>query len=321
MFERWPAALAAALALFVAAAAAPSSAGDEIVLSQYGIAAITLPFAVALDRGYFKEQGLEIDGFISSNGGGSSVRNMIASGMPFSELGLPAAIAAVHQGIPLKIVYAAVNDMGETSWVVKQDSPVKTIADMKGRKMGYIGPQSATEVIAHLSLQRAGIAQSVQFVPTGGQGGAETALDSGAVDAIPLSDPVLTQTANKYRVLFHITDLFPQLCNQVGVVNADWAKAHPDTVRKLILARREAVDFIYAHPNDAAKVYARVWKSDDALAQATLAKLVKYKYWSDGTINAKAMDNMMEGIKLIDDPSTVADWRSITDSSYLPKRR
>jgi len=192
---------------------------------------------------------------------------------------------------------------------------------MKGRKMGYIGPQSATEVIAHLALQRAGIAQNVEFVPTGGQGGAETALDSGAVDAIPLSDPVLTQTAGKYRVLFHITDLFPQLCNQVGVVNADWAKTHPEVVRKLIVARKEAVDFIYAHPDDAAKVYARIWKSDDALAQATLAKLIKYKYWSDGTINAKAMDNMMDGIKLIDDPSTVVDWRTITDTSYLPKRR
>lgn len=321
MFERWPAALGAALLFCITCTAAPVRAGDEIVLSQYGIAAITLPYAVALDRGYFKEQGLDIDGFISSNGGGTSVRNMIASGMPFSELGLPAAIAAVREGIPLKIIYAAVNDMGETSWVVRKDSPVKTLADMKGRKMGYIGPQSATEVIAHLALQRAGIASSVQFVPTGGQGGAETAIDSGAVDAIPLSDPVLTQTASKYRVLFHITDLFPQLCNQVGVVNADWAKSHADTVRKLILARREAVQFIYAHPDDAAKVYGKVWKSDDALARTTLAKLIRYKYWSDGSISPKAMDNMMDGIKLIDDPSTVVDWRTITDTSYLPKGR
>lgn len=320
MLGRWLAALTASL-LCIASWAAPASAGDKIVLSQYGIAAITLPYAIALERGYFKDQGLDIDGFISSNGGGTSVRNMLANGLPFSELGLPAAIAAVHEEIPLKIVYAAVNNMGETSWVVKKDSPVKTIADMKGRKMGYIGPQSATEVVAHLVLQRAGIANSVEFVPTGGQGGAETALDSGAVDAIPLSDPVLTQTANKYRVLFHITDVFPDLCNQVGVVTAEYAAAHPDTVRKLIAARKLAVDFIYQHPDDAAKVYARIWKSDDALARGTLAMLIKYKYWSDGHFTPRAMNNMMDGVKLIDDPSTVVDWRSITDQSFLPKGR
>ena len=320
MLGKLPAVIAGVL-LLCAAWGTPSSAGDQIVLSQYGIAAITLPFAVALDRGFFKKQGLDIDGFISSNGGGNSIRNMMANGLPFSELGLPAAMAAVRENIPLKIVYAAVNDMGETSWVVKKDSPVKSIADMKGRKMGYIGPQSATEVVAHLVLQRAGIAQSVEFVPTGGQGGAETALDSGAVDAIPLSDPVLTQTAGKYRVLFHITDVLPQLCNQVGVVTADYAKAHPDTIRKLIAARKEAVDFIYAHPDAAAKVYARIWKSDDAPARETIAKLIKYRYWSDGTFSPKAMDNMMEGIKLISDSATVVDWRTITDMQFVSSKR
>jgi NitT/TauT family transport system substrate-binding protein len=306
-----------AAVLFCSTWATPSRAGDQIVLSQYGIAAITLPFAIAQDRGFFKKQGLDIDGFISSNGGGNSIRNMMANGLPFSELGLPAAVAAVRENIPLKIIYAAVNDMGETSWVVKNDSPVKTIADMKGRKMGYIGPQSATEVVAHLVLQRAGIAQTVEFVPTGGQGGAETALDSGAVDAIPLSDPVLTQTAAKYRVLFHISDVLQQLCNQVGVVTADYAKAHPDTIRKLIAARKEAVQFIYAHPDDAAKVYARIWKSEEGPARDTIAKLIRYRYWSDGSFNAKAMDNMMEGIKLISDSAPVPDWRTMTDMQFV----
>ena len=52
----------------------------------------------------------------------------------------------------------------------------------------------------------------------------------------------------------------------------------------------------------------------------TLAELIKYHYWSDGSFTPKAMDNMMDGIKLIDDPATVVDWRSITDTSFLPKR-
>ena len=319
MIRRHAAVAAGVLAL--AAFARPAVAADKIVLAQYGIAATTVPFAVMLDRGLFKKYGLDVDGFIGSNGGGTTIRNMMANGMPFSEVGTPAVLAAVHEGIDLTIVYASTNNMGETSWVVKKDAPIKTIADLRGKKVGYIGPQSATEVASRLIMQRHGLATSVQFVPTGGQGGAETALDTGAVDAIPLSDPVLTQTANKYRVLFRVTEELPNFTNGVGVVMTAYAKAHPDVVRRIIAARKEAVDFIYAHPDETAKIYAQVWKSDDATARATIAKLSRIKFWSPGPFNDRSMDTLEEGYKLVvDDPQQVPDWRKITDTSYLPKR-
>ena len=146
------------------------------------------------------------------------------------------------EGIDLTIVYAATNNMGETSWVVRKDSPIKTIADLRGKKIGYIGPQSATEVASHLIMQRHGLLASVTFVPTGAQGGAETALDSGAVDTIPLSDPVLTQTANKYRVLFRVTQELPNFTNGVGVVKTAYAKANPTFTFKAGLVEGRAID-------------------------------------------------------------------------------
>jgi NitT/TauT family transport system substrate-binding protein len=318
VIRSWCAALAALLLFTTPSRPLPAA---EIVLAQYGIAATTVPFAVMLERGLFKKYGLDVDGFIGSNGGGTTIRNMLANGMPFSEVGTPAVLAAVHQGIELTIVYAATNNMGETSWVVRKDSPIKTIADLRGKNVGYIGPQSATEVASRLIMQRHGLAASVKFVPTGGQGGAETALDSGAVDAIPLSDPVLTQTANKYRVLFRVTDELPNFTNGVGVVKTAYAKSNPDELRRLLAARKEAVDFIYAHPDEAAKVYAKVWKSDDATARQTLAKLTGIHFWSTGAPNPKSMDTLEEGYKLVaDDPAGVVDWRKITDTSFLPKR-
>ena len=97
------------------------------------IAATTVPFAVMMERGLFKKYGLDIDGFIGSNGGGTTIRNMLANGLPFSEVGTPSVFAAIHEGIELTIVYASTNNMGETSWVVRKDSPIKTIADLRGK--------------------------------------------------------------------------------------------------------------------------------------------------------------------------------------------
>lgn len=313
-------ALAVALVWACGTFARPAAAA-EIVLAQYGIAATTVPFAVMMERGLFKKYGLDIDGFIGSNGGGTTIRNMLANGMPFSEMGTPAVFAAIHEGIELTIVYASTNNMGETSWVVRKDSPIKTIADLRGKKVGYIGPQSATEVASRLIMQRHGLAASVQFVPTGAQGGAETALDSGAVDPIPLSDPVLTQTANKYRVLFRVTEELPNFTNGVGVVKTAYAKANPDELRRLIAARKEAVDFIYAHPDETAKVYAKVWRCDEATARQTLATLTRIHFGSAGPFNPRSMDAVVEGYKLVvPDPAGVPDWRTISDTSFLPKR-
>ena len=82
---------AAALAASVVSLS-PAQA-ERVTVSQYGILVPTLPYAVALEKGFFKEEGLDIDGIIGSHGGGTSVRNMLASDLPVAEMALPAAIA------------------------------------------------------------------------------------------------------------------------------------------------------------------------------------------------------------------------------------
>ncbi len=70
---------------------------------MYGV-----PFAVALEKGYFKEAGVDVTGFITSEGGGTTVRNAMASEIPYGEVALPAAISAVKQGVDLTIVHGGV---------------------------------------------------------------------------------------------------------------------------------------------------------------------------------------------------------------------
>ena len=86
-----------ALAVMVVAglATAPLRASDRIVITQYGTVLSSLPWAVALTRGFLKERALDIDGFIGSNGGGTTIRNMVASHIPFAEVATSAAIAGV----------------------------------------------------------------------------------------------------------------------------------------------------------------------------------------------------------------------------------
>lgn len=292
----------------------PARASDRFTVAQYGISSATFPWAVALQEGYLKQQGLDVDGFIGSNGGGTSIRNMLASSVPFAEVSLPAVVAAIKSGLKLKIIYSAVNNMGGTCWVVRKDSPLKSIADLKGHKAGFNQPQSATEMALRMVLQRAGLDKSVQTIATGGSGNGLTAVDAGGIDAAP--QPEL-EVPDKYRVLFSVTKYVPNLVWQVGITTDEFAATHPDTIRKLIAARRRAVEFIYAHPLDAAKIYSSVWGVSETDADAIVAANVKLRFWSDGDFDMSGVREMVSGMKLVGLMDDSVDIPASIDKSYL----
>src|SRR5215470_14220848 len=117
---------AAALALL---AQIPVAHADEISVTQWGQSLYGAPFAVGIDKGLFKKAGIDITGVIGSGGGGTTVRNVLASQTPYGEVALPAALAAAQQGIDLVIVNVGTHTVAESTLVTMPDSKVKTIND------------------------------------------------------------------------------------------------------------------------------------------------------------------------------------------------
>src|SRR5690349_15995878 len=96
--------LLAAAWLAAMLAGAPAGKAEEIVVSNYGVSANGMPFAVAMEKGYFKEEGANVTGILSSAGGGTTLRNMLAGNAPYAEVNPNAVIAAVQQGADIKFI-------------------------------------------------------------------------------------------------------------------------------------------------------------------------------------------------------------------------
>ena len=100
-----------------------SAAAEEIAVGNYGVSANGMPFGVALAKGYFKEEGLNITGLISSAGGGTSLRNMLAGGgVPYGEVNPGVVVSAILAGADLKIISDNVLTVAEFVWAVKPES-------------------------------------------------------------------------------------------------------------------------------------------------------------------------------------------------------
>jgi NitT/TauT family transport system substrate-binding protein len=250
---------------------------------------------------------------------------MLGGNLAYGEINPTATVIAIQQGADLKIVSDNVQTVAEFIWAVKPDSPIKTAADLKGRKIGYTNPRSTSQALAILVLEKAGLKpDDAELVKTGGFGEGIVALDLGAVDITPIPEPLWSKNKDKYRAVVRASELLPPLDNVVGVTTGKAAASRGDFIRAVIRARRQAVDYMYANPDESGDIIAKAYNLEPAVARAALRNLLEshtasgVKYWSGGEINLKAMNEMMRAQKIVgalkDDPN----WGKIIDESFLP---
>jgi NitT/TauT family transport system substrate-binding protein len=312
-------AIATAITLLLAGAAGPAAA-YKLAVSQYGRVTATLPWAVATEKGYFTEAGISIDQIIAGMGGGTTLRNMLASDLPYGEVATSAALAAIRAGQDIVIVNTASSHIGEIALVANPKSSIHKVQDLAGKKAGFTNPKSTSDLLLRLALKEAGMAGKVEAVATGGFGGGLTALETGGIDAAPLIDPILTLQPERYRVIFSFADLIPRMTWLVGVATRKFAKENPELLRKLIQIHRRAVDDIYANHDDAIRIYAKVWNTDPAQVAKYFPKYFTYPgEWSRGGFDKPALEKMSEGLQLVGDIDKPVDWSKVIDQQFLPK--
>jgi NitT/TauT family transport system substrate-binding protein len=309
-----------ALALLVCGAHA-----EELVVSNYAVSANGMPFGVAMAKGYFKEEGLNITGLISSAGGGTTLRNMLAGGgSPYGEVNPVAVVSAVLAGADLKIVSDNVLTVAEFVWAVKPDSPIKTLKDLKGKKIGYTNPRSTSQALDNLLLEQAGYKQSdVELVKTGGFGEGVAALEAGQVDMVPITEPLWSKYKGKFRAVIAASDVLPPLDNVVGVTTVEMAEKKGDFIRAVIRARRKAVAFMRDHPDEAADIVAKQYNIDKDVAKSAILNLTKsttqgVPYWGEGDIHLSGLKRMIEAQKKVGAINGDVDYDKLIDTRFLP---
>jgi NitT/TauT family transport system substrate-binding protein len=314
-------------AALLAAFAGLSTGGsaEELAIGNYGVSANGMPFGVALVKGYFKDEGLNITGLISSAGGGTSLRNMLAGGgVPYGEVNPGVIVSAILAGADLRIVSDNVLTVAEFVWAVKQDSPIKTIKDLKGKKIGYTNPRSTSQALANMLLLAAGYKpEDAELVKTGGFGEGVAALESGQVDIVPITEPLWSKYKNKYRAVIVASDVLPPLDNVVGVATVEMLEKKGDFIRAVIRARRKAVIFMREHPDEAAEIVAKQYNITVDEARSSVRNLTTSKtrgvpYWGEGEIHLDGLKRMIEAQRSVGAINGEVDYSKIIDTRFLP---
>ncbi len=152
-----------------------------------------LPLTIAESLGYFKAEGLDLT-IADFAGGSRALQAMIGGSADVVSGAFEHTINMQVKGQRLRAFVL----QGRAPQIVLGVNPktmpnFKTVADLKGKKLGVTAPGSSTNVLANFVLAKAGLKPGdVSIIGVGAGSGAVAAMRTGQIDAISNLDPVIT---------------------------------------------------------------------------------------------------------------------------------
>lgn len=152
-----------------------------------------LPLTIAEQLGYFKDEGLDLT-IVDFAGGSRALQAVVGGSADVVSGAFEHTLNMQFKGQPMRAFVL----QGLAPQIVLGVNPktmpnFKSVADLKGKKIGVTAPGSSTNVLVNFVLAKAGLKPSdVSIVGVGASNGAVAAMRAGQIDAISNLDPVIT---------------------------------------------------------------------------------------------------------------------------------
>jgi len=182
---------AVAVASSLAATAAIAQPLDVVKIGwPAGFASNMAHLTFGKELGLFKDENLDYE-VVSMQGTYPVIQQILSGGFDTGYVGVETVVNALQPGatpLPLKFVF---NYTRQSIWeiVVPEASPIKTLADLKGKTIGIAGPTFGNVPVTKAALGAVGIQPNqFTFFTVGSGGPAFRAMTTGQVDALNLWD-------------------------------------------------------------------------------------------------------------------------------------
>jgi NitT/TauT family transport system substrate-binding protein len=270
-----------------------------------------LPLTIAERKGFFKEQGLEVE--INDFGGGAkSLQALIGGSVDVVTGAYEHTIRMQAKGQDV----VAVTELGRFPAIViaaKKDKAgqIKSAADFKGLKIGVTAPGSSTALTAQYAMVKAGLKPSdAAIIGVGSGASAVAAMKKGEIDVISHLDPVIakleadgdiqilvdTRTEAGTRALFGGSNPAATL-----YMKKDFIDGNPQTVQRLVNAFVKTLKWLQtAKPEDiAATVPEEYYLGDKPLYLKAVQNSLE-SYSRDGIVQMTGMQSVLDMLRQLD---------------------
>jgi len=214
-----------------------------------------LPAFVALEKGFYQQEGLSIEVSGIFKAGPELMSGFTSDSLDVAYVGLSPAIVAVANKTAQVKVIAQVNKNG-SAIVVRKDAPFKNIIDLKGKVFAIPGHSTIQDFLVRKALSNCKLNKNVINIITIKPPEMISVLSSKQIDAFIAWEPYpsMAITKNLGKVLIYSKDIWNDHPCCVLVVSTKFMKNNPSEVNSLLKAHLKSIKYIEENVMEAVNI-------------------------------------------------------------------
>jgi NitT/TauT family transport system substrate-binding protein len=298
----------------VASAQGPAPERKKITIAVGGVPnqIDKLPYAIALNKNFFTQEGLEVES-VSFGSGAKGLQALVGGGADATQGAYEHTIRMQTKGIDLTCLGVFARYSGNVLMVAKSKAnEIKSVKDLKGKKIGVSSPGSASHNFVAQLLERAGVKWSdASYIGVGIGASAVAAIRSGnELDAIVNLDPAVTELTKSGDAVIMVDSRIEEGSKAANggdylagciYVKSEFIKKYPATAQAITNAMVRAMQWLKTASIDdiMSSLPPDYYRGNEATYREAVQKNLSSFTW-DGIVTPEAAQNVLESISVIE---------------------
>jgi ABC-type nitrate/sulfonate/bicarbonate transport system substrate-binding protein len=316
-------ALFALCAALVLGASAPAKVGaDDLPIVRVGkaqaVAIVFIPIEVGEAAGIWKSVGIQLE--TSALRGDGQVQQALTGGNIDIGLGSGPGLGFLAKGVPAIGVAAAAGPPNSMGLYIDGKSSVKTLADLKGKKIAVTTKGSLTDwLIKQLSTQQGWDPDAITTVPLGDAKSMIAAMKTGEVDgecgAVELGYDLQDQKQGK--MLLNFGPIIKDFHTHIIFARNDFVAQHPDLVKKFLVGWFRSVKYMKAHREQSIQITMKAEGMDESATAQSFDAFIPMMS-EDGQYDNKALARLSKSFVELGILDTAPDMSKLITRQFVP---
>jgi NitT/TauT family transport system substrate-binding protein len=277
------------------------------------------PANIGQETGIFAKHGLDLD--IAGFGGDAKLQQAMAAGAIDVGLGSGPGLAFIVKGAPVKGIAAIAGPPLIFAMVVRADGAVKTVDDLKGRKVAISTVGSATNwLMNEVSRQHGWGFDGFEQVPIGENSARIAALKSGAVDAcvVDIGSALNFVGRGDGRILMRFGDVAKHFIMHVIFATDSAIAQKPAALSAFVQGWFETIAFMRANKTKSVAIAMTVMGTDEKTTGGIYDELMPM-FLSDGHFDPQALKVLSRSFVEMKTLPAEPDMSKLYTEAFLPK--
>jgi ABC-type nitrate/sulfonate/bicarbonate transport system substrate-binding protein len=297
-----------------------SASADTLRVGKAGREAFSfVPVDIGVRTGIFKRHGLDVE--IANFGGDAKLQQAMAADGIDIALGSGPGLAFIVKGSPVKGIAAMAGPPLLFALVVRNDDTIKTIDDLKGRKIGISTVGSVTSwITSEVSRQRGWGVDGITQVPIGENASRVAAVRSKALDGciVDIASALNYVQRGEGRILLRFNDLVKDFILHVIFATDKAVADKPEALRGFLAGWFETIAFMRKDKAKSVEIAAQVMGTDAATAEKIYDELMPM-FSDTGRFDPKALAVLRRSFVEMKTLPEAPDMSKLYTEAFLPK--